>query len=61
MMIDDQLTKQLLLSLVLFFYKFVLFNNLFCLIVPSLSSCHKKATMVLYFAQIHTHLGVVHF
>jgi len=33
---------------------------LFVGFVPSLSSCHKKATMAL-FGQIRTRLGVVHF
>jgi len=29
--------------------------------VPSLSSCHEKATVALYFGRIRTCLGVVHF
>jgi len=32
-----------------------------CLIVPSLTSCHEKATVALYFGQIRTCLGAVHF
>jgi len=42
------------------FFKFH-FNNLMfvCLIVPSLSYCHEKAMMVLYFGRIRTSLGVV--
>jgi len=32
-----------------------------CLFVPSLSSNHEKATVALYFGQICTRLGVVHF
>jgi len=33
-------------------------NNIF---VPSLSSCHEKATVALYFGRIRTRFGVVHF
>jgi len=29
--------------------------------VQSLSSCHEKATVALYFGRNHTRLGVVHF
>jgi len=32
-----------------------------CLFVPSLSSCHEKATVALYFGRIRTGLGVIHF
>jgi len=32
-----------------------------CLFVPSLSSCHEKSTVALYFGRIRTRLGVVHF
>jgi len=32
-----------------------------CLFVPSLFSCHEKAKMALYFRQIRTRIGVVHF
>jgi len=32
-----------------------------CLFVPSLSSCHEKAMVALYFRRIHIRLGVVHF
>jgi len=32
-----------------------------CLFAPSLSSCHEKATVALYFGRIRTCLGVVHF
>jgi len=32
-----------------------------CLFVPSLSSCHEKATEALYFGRIRTRLRVVHF
>jgi len=34
---------------------------LFVCFVPSLSSCHEKATVTLYFGQIRTRLGVAHF
>jgi len=36
------------------FFRFVCF-------VPSLSSCHEKATVTLYLGRIRTRLGVVHF
>jgi len=32
-----------------------------CLFVPSLFSCHKKATVALYFGRNRTRLGVFHF
>jgi len=35
--------------------------NHYCLFVPSLFSCHEKATMALYFERIRTRLGIVHF
>jgi len=31
------------------------------LFVPSLSFCHEKATVALYFERIRTRLGVIHF
>jgi len=31
------------------------------LFVPSLSSCHEKATVALYFGRIRTRLGIIHF
>jgi len=33
---------------------------LYCLFVSSLSSCHEKATVALYFERIRTRFGVVH-
>jgi len=35
--------------------------NVSCLFVPSLSSCHEKVTVALYFGRILSCLGVVHF
>jgi len=41
----------------------LLINVMFvtCLFVPSLSSCHEKAMVTLYFGRIGTRLGVVYF
>jgi len=36
-------------------------ENELMLFVPSLSYCNKKAMVALYFGQIRTRLGVVHF
>jgi len=34
---------------------------MFVCFVPSLSSCHEKPTVTLYFGRICTRLGIVHF
>jgi len=34
---------------------------MFVCLVPSLSSCHEKATVALYFGRIRARLGVVNF
>jgi len=39
----------------------VKFVCLFVCFAPSLSSCHEKATVALYFGRIRTLLGIVHF
>jgi len=39
----------------------LLLSAVFCLFVPSLTSCHGKAIVALYFGRIRTRLDVVHF